>query len=210
MWQATSKTPKEAYELVLSLGENASVCLPESGHKWKCSEAIGWNTLARRNIAFLEALKWGADVIYSWDNDNLPTDGMHFHYLARLWIPFTGIKVTGTDGWFDPGQLLIPPTRHRGFPHDRPPSKIASPVTGAKVGVAAGLVIGAGDADATTQIERKPDIGQVHILGSVGVVVDNRTWTVWNSQNTRSCASWRRRGLWDQGLVDTMTFSLRL
>ena len=32
---------------------------------WKCSEAIGWNTLARRNIAFLEALKWGADVIYS-------------------------------------------------------------------------------------------------------------------------------------------------
>ncbi len=31
--------------------------------KWKCSEALGWNTLARRNIAFLEALKWGADVI---------------------------------------------------------------------------------------------------------------------------------------------------
>jgi hypothetical protein len=42
---------------------------PESQGKWKCSEALGWNTLARRNIAFLEAMKWGADVIYSWDND---------------------------------------------------------------------------------------------------------------------------------------------
>ena len=121
--------------------------------RWKCSEAIGWNTLARSNIAFLEALKWGADVIYSWDNDNLPTDGMHFLYLARLWVPFTGIKVTGTDGWFDPGQLLIPKTRHRGFPHDRPPSKIAFPVVGAKVGVAAGLVIGDPDCDAVTRIE---------------------------------------------------------
>ena len=38
--------------------------LPTYTHEWKCSEAIGWNTLARRNIAFLEALKWGADVIY--------------------------------------------------------------------------------------------------------------------------------------------------
>ena len=151
---------------------------------WKCSEAIGWNTLARRNIAFLEALKWGADVIYSWDNDNLPTDGMHFLYLARLWVPFTGIKVTGTDGWFDPGQLLIPKTRHRGFPHDRPPSKIAFPVVGAKVGVAAGLVIGDPDCDAVTRIERRPDMGSVHILGSTGVVVDLHTWTVFNSQNT--------------------------
>lgn len=190
------KTPKEAYELVLSLGENSTVCLPESGHKWKCSEAIGWNTLARRNIAFLEALKWGADIIYSWDNDNLPVDRNHFKHLDVLHTfggygrgfkeasYFSGIKLTSENGWFDPGQLLIPPTRHRGFPYQKPPSKIASFVTGAKVGVAAGLVIGAGDADATTQIERKPDIGQVHIFGSTGAVVDPKTWTVWNSQNT--------------------------
>ncbi len=176
-------TPKEAYELVLSLGENSTVCLPESGHKWKCSEAIGWNTLARRNIAFLEALKWGADVIYSWDDDNIPTSLYHFVPFDGPWI-FDGIKVTGTDGWFDPGTLLIPATRHRGFPYGKPVSKTAHPVTNAKVGVAAGLVIGDGDADATTQIEHKPDIGQVHILGSTGVVVDNHVWTVWNSQNT--------------------------
>jgi hypothetical protein len=184
------KTPKEVYELVLSLGYNSTVCLPESGHKWKCSEAIGWNTLARRNIAFLDALKWGADVIYSWDNDNVPVGLDHFERIDHTFDTyggnrhFNGIKVTGDKGWFDPGQLLIPATRHRGFPHNKPVSKQAHPVVDARVGVAAGLVIGDPDCDASTRIEKKPDIGQVHILGSTGVVVDLHTWTVWNSQNS--------------------------
>jgi hypothetical protein len=156
---------------------------PVSQKKWKCSEAIGWNTLARRNIAFLEALKWGADVIYSWDNDNLPLDQHHFWHLTHHW-KCDGLKVTGEKGWFDPGSLLIPATRHRGFPHNKPVSKQAHPVVDAKVGVAAGLVIGNPDVDATTRIELKPDIGQIHILGSTGVVVDPHTWTVFNSQNT--------------------------
>jgi hypothetical protein len=46
------------------------------------------------------------------------------------------------------------------------------------------LVIGDPDIDATTRMELAPDIGQVHILGSAGVVVDRDTWTVFNSQNT--------------------------
>jgi len=177
------KTPKEAYEMVLSMDENSTVCLPESGHKWKCSEAIGWNTLARRNIAFLEALKWGADAIYSWDNDNIPTSPYHFVPFDGPWL-YDGIKVTGTNGWFDPGALLIPPTRHRGFPHGKPISKTARAVINARVGVSAGLVIGDPDIDAVTRMEHRPDIGSVHILGSTGVVADSHTWTVFNSQNT--------------------------
>jgi len=166
--------------------------------KWKCSEAIGWNTLARRNIAFLEALKWGADVIYSWDNDNLPVDTAHFwHFENSNFELFNGIKITGSDTlrarsggavdserWFDPGSLLIPATRHRGFPHDKPISKLASSVTDARIGVAAGLVIGDPDIDAATRMEHRPDISSVHILGSTGAVVDPHTWTVFNSQNT--------------------------
>jgi hypothetical protein len=177
-----AKTPDEAFRLVNAM-ENAEAL---SAHRtsWKCSEAIGWNTLARRNIAFLEALKWGADVIYSWDNDNLPINTLHFDHIRNHERPFTGIKVTGTNGWFDPGQLLIPPTRHRGFPYDKPVSKTAHPVVGARVGVAAGLVIGDPDCDAVTRMERRPDVGSVHILGSTGVVVDPGIWTVFNSQNT--------------------------
>jgi hypothetical protein len=202
---ADAKTPKGEVSSVMC--ETGNVYLaPYNQGQWKCSEAIGWNTLARRNIAFLEALKWKADVIYSWDNDNLPVDYLHFENIEKLFVPtrttqsarridglmvpagtrrgFDGIKVTGDEGWFDPGSLLIPPTRHRGIPHNIKPSKHAHPVVGAKIGVAAGLVIGAGDADACTQIEHRPDISNVHILGSAGIVVDPSTHTVWNSQNT--------------------------
>jgi hypothetical protein len=189
-----NKTPHaEVADLCAEIG--AEYFTMTAQKKWKCSKAIGWNTLARRNIAFLEALQWGADVIYSWDNDNLPVDNYHFFNIQNLFdvdrvammfpkAPFNGIKVTGTDGWFDPGRLLIPPTRHRGFPYDKPLSKTAHPITNAKVGVAAGLVIGNPDCDAVTRMEHRPDIGQVHILGSTGVVVDPHTWTIWNSQNT--------------------------
>lgn len=154
---------------------------------WKCSEALGWNTIARRNIAFLEALKRGADVIYSWDDDNIPDVGVSgdfFDAFSTLLSAdsFFGFKVSGE--WFDPGQLLIPTTRHRGFPHARRPSVHASSVVDARIGVVAGLVIGNPDIDATTRMELRPDIGAVHILGSAGVVVDPGTWTVFNSQNT--------------------------
>jgi len=176
------KTPREVSRFVTALG-NGYLAPWEQGH-WKCSELLGWNTIARRNIAFLEALKWGADVIYSWDDDNLPVDRYHFDLLDLPSRKFNGIKVSGIDHWFDPGCLLIPPTRHRGYPHNMPRSRIAEPVTDAKIGVAAGLVLGDPDIDAVTRMEHRPDIGGVHLLGQTGVVVDLHTWTVFNSQNT--------------------------
>src|SRR3981081_3301312 len=83
--------------------------LPGAQEKWKCSAVIGWNCIQRRNIAFLEALKWGADVIYSWDTDNLPVSRTHFDHIEfRFEGLFSGIQVTGAAGWFDPGSLLAP------------------------------------------------------------------------------------------------------
>ena len=178
------KTPTPvAYQFMVDI-DNCRAFVPEEQMHWKCSEALGWNTLARRNIAFLEALKWGADVIYSWDMDNLPVDRYHFDSMDLLHRRFNGIKVTSETGWFDPGSLLIPATRHRGFPHNKPVSKMASPGTDARIGVVAGLVIGDPDIDAVTRMEHRPDITNVHILGSTGIVVDPHTWTVFNSQNT--------------------------
>jgi hypothetical protein len=181
-------TPPEVDEFLSKL--DGTYDFAAGTQEWECSEEIGWSTLARRNIAFLEALKWGADVIYSWDNDNLPTGTGHFHWMTLPFRqPFNGIKVKGTNyrfasEWFDPGRLLIPATRHRGFPHNTSQQLHATTVTDAKVGVVAGLVIGDPDIDATTRMELRPDIGQVHLLGQTGAVVDPRTWTIWNSQNT--------------------------
>jgi hypothetical protein len=187
---ADEKTPTEAIDFCTYMGESVRTSL--SGKKkhrpegFKCSEALGWNTLARRNIAFLEALAWGADVIYSWDNDNIPTSPYHFVPFDGPNI-FDGIKIEKMheDAWFDPGKLLIPATRHRGFPHRKSDKGCkAEPITDARIGVMAGLVVGDPDIDATTRMEHHPDIGAVHILGQAGVAVDPHTWTVFNSQNT--------------------------
>lgn len=185
-----NKTPSLTPEWASLRIENV-LCM--RGENWKCSEAIGFDTIARRNIAFLEALKSGADIIVSWDDDNIPIDTSYFgDFIEPFVLPFDGIKITGITGkytpdtaWFDPGKLLIPATRHRGFPYGKSVKGCkAEPVTDAKIGVAAGLVIGDPDVDAVTRMELRPDIVQVHLMGQVGVVVDPHTWTVFNSQNT--------------------------
>lgn len=152
---------------------------------WKCNQHIGFNTLARRNIAFLEALKWGADVIVSWDTDNYCLDMNYFYHFERtLRAPFNGISVTGENGWFDAGAYLRPPAKHRGFPIQRKHQPAYSTITDAKVGVAAGLILNDPDMDATTRIVQASDSQEVSLLMDAGVVVEPSTWTVFNTQNT--------------------------
>lgn len=177
------KTPKEAYELVLSLG-NSQVSLPESGHQWKCSELIGWNSIQRRNIAFLEALKWGADEIISIDDDNTPIDMTRYLYQFSHGR-FDGLKATSKDRWFDPGRLLVPWARHRGFPHTVSNHVRYESASDVKIGVCAGLCLGDPDISAATRIATAPEINSVsEIAKGEGVAVDPNTWTVFNSQNT--------------------------
>src|ERR1700684_3197168 len=65
------KTPDKAYQFVAELGDCYCI-LPDAQEDWKCSALIGWNTVQRRNIALLEAVKWGADLIITIDDDNIP------------------------------------------------------------------------------------------------------------------------------------------
>lgn len=154
-------------------------------NEWKCSKLIGFNTLARRNIAFLEALKWGADVIVSWDDDNIPVATDYFNRFAwALGHPFHGIRLLGLYNWFDPGRLLAPPTSHRGFPISQKSTIVIGHIETARIGVAAGLVLGDPDIDAVTRITASPDVQQITAIGQVGAVVDLYNWTVFNSQNT--------------------------
>jgi hypothetical protein len=188
------KTPDEAVDF-LNEQEDTQVC--NAGERWKCAKVIGWNTLARRNLAFLEALKWGADIIYSWDNDNIPITIDHFNRIEDIFVEsFNGIKVLCVSRnrpfppqmrtWYDPGNLIIPATRHRGYPFNSFWKKgMYDFAVDAKLGVAAGLVLGNPDVDATTRMELEPNIQQVNELGRAGVVIDPREgWTVFNSQNT--------------------------
>jgi hypothetical protein len=165
---------------------------------YKCHELIGWSTIARRNIAMLEALKWGADVIVTIDDDNIPVDSGYFNDFVKHWYHppgpgdrwhrtpvtqehnadvvgcpyFNGIRVTSESGWFDVGTLLDPIAPHRGFPHDKASTPTYSHVCGRKVGVAAGICLGDPDISAVTRIARAPVVHRVSELLRAGIVVD--------------------------------------
>ena len=153
---------------------------------YRCSEMLGWNTLARRNIATLEALKFGADIIVLVDDDNVPMNEFYFNsHVKALTAPHSGIKVTGQNGWFDVGQFLDPIAPHRGYPHTKYGAVACDPIVGAKVGVNAGICMGDPDISAYFRIANHPTVHRASILLDDGVVVDPDTsWTVFNSQNT--------------------------
>lgn len=184
------KTSDGCYDFITDLQDSETYA--HGTEDWKCSIPIGWNTLSRRNIAFLEALKWGAEVVVSVDDDNIPMELGYFADFNSLFFPipytkgpvtFNGFLASSKDGWFDAGQMLNPWAKHRGIPHGRH-VHIYHSVTNAKVGVAAGLCLGDPDIDATTRIERQLDIHTVSELAKTGVVVDLKTHTAFNSQNT--------------------------
>jgi len=174
-------------------GEIEALCaeLGNAQYLYDASMVYPWApyfSSCRRNIALLAALKWGADVIVTIDDDNIPIDGAHFaHFECRFYEePFNGLQATGP--WFDPGCLTLPPVHHRGFPHAcrvRDVPSVLRPITGAKVGVAAGLWLGDPDIDAVDRIAGAPRVHGIAEIARAGVVVDPRqTWTVFNSQNT--------------------------
>ncbi|HDY87143.1 MAG TPA: hypothetical protein ENH82_03385 [bacterium] len=65
------KTPHREYEKL-----NCIYLRPdEQAKKYKkLSKLIGWNTIQRRNIGFIEAYNMGANIIASVDDDNIPYD----------------------------------------------------------------------------------------------------------------------------------------
>jgi Reversibly glycosylated polypeptide len=184
------KTPhEEVRNFVRKLG-NARYYAVEDQEKlgYRSSEIIGWNKIMRRNIALLEAVRSGADLIVTIDDDNIPCDANYFADFRRLFAaPFNGLMAAPESGWFDIGGLLTPTVFHRGFPYDRRgPDRgyRMSPVTGAKIGVAAGLWMGDPDIDAMQRLTNGPMVLSCSELIRSGLTVSPSCMTVFNSQNT--------------------------
>jgi hypothetical protein len=152
------------------------------------SEAIGWNSVQRRNIALLEALRTGADVIVTVDDDNIPMSADYFDVFAKLLsTPFNGLCVKTATNWFDVGELLQPVAPHRGFPVSRrrvDQDAMYEGAVGKTIGIAAGLWFGDPDTDAMTRIVEQPNITQVSEALRAGLLVAPGCFTPFNSQNT--------------------------
>lgn len=155
---------------------------------YACGKVMGWATVCRRNIAMLEAIKAGCDVIITIDDDNMPIDSGYFAEFERILSkPFLGLAASGAAGFFDVGQLLETRAPHRGFPvldWMHAADIRMAPAVNAKVGIAAGLWLGDPDTDAITRIGQHPVVTRTSDVLRSGIVVKSGEYAPFNSQNT--------------------------
>ncbi len=107
------KTPKD-YKL-----ERGHYVTPPEQEKYDkaLSDCIGWNCIQRRNFGFLFAVKeFGADIVATVDDDNVPLPGWGEHLLVGSKLQ--ALKEYQTESpAFDPvGESGYPQLWHRGFP----------------------------------------------------------------------------------------------
>jgi len=151
------KTPHDEYQnldCIYLLPEEQEFKYPE------LSAAIGWNTIQRRNIGFVEAYRRGAEVVATVDDDNIPLDD----WGTDLYV---GKEVEAdlfepTDDIFDP--LSVTKNNHlwhRGFPLEylaRKNEVVACGTTKRKVLIQADLWNGDPDVDAMARLVHRPEV----------------------------------------------------
>lgn len=151
--------------------------------EFKSSELIGWNTDSRRNIALLYAVKSGADLIVSVDDDMIPCQGEFVQSGLFEW-PYDGLQLGSRGLWFDAGLLTDPVASQRGLPVGEGRIGGYDSVVDAKIGVAQGIILGVPDTDAVTAINRRPHVYSVSDVLRNGFVVHPQAYAVFNSQIT--------------------------
>jgi hypothetical protein len=164
---------------------------PHEQARWRCSELIGWNCIQRRNIATLEALQAGASTIITIDDDNIPMgrgtpiNSCVWSFDQLLTYPWSGLHATSLEQWFDPGQLMVPPVRQRGFPWSvKSWDWFVDHAVDVNIGVAQGLILGNADVDAASRLANPQNSMVVSEIGRDGVVVRPQIYTIFNSQFT--------------------------
>lgn len=159
--------------------------------EWRVEDLTGWNTIRRRNIALLSALRGNPDYIITVDDDNYPST---LRWVSEVDAIFAGLgtsclEVSTESGWFNAGELCEPRVTHRGFPLNV--RSVTGPDsdewrTGGRgsahrnVGVFASLWLGAADVDA---IERLSLGDRVDAVADDAVLLPG-TWCPFNSQAT--------------------------
>jgi hypothetical protein len=174
-----TKTPHYEYENL-----NCIYLSPEYQEKTypELSETIGWKSIQRRNIGFVEAYNRGADIVATVDDDNIPYDDWGTNVVVGETVE---IDFYNTDlGVFDPLSV----TEHnqvwnRGYPIDLVPYRSRVSYGGKlkrRVLVQADLWDGDPDIDAMARLSIRPIVKFDKIQGPYG----STSISPFNSQNT--------------------------
>lgn len=184
------KTPhNEVYKIVSdinSMGVPAHYIDPERQKYWASSDALPWNCIQRRNIAFLEAGLYKPEFIVTVDDDNFPlslNQILDYKYLLSNTLTDES-TIKKSTGWYNIGEVYSPSVVHRGFPIEhrhQSPSRTLVTQNKVNVGVATSLWVGDPDIDAIERIANDPQVLHPHSMSSI---LETNTWCPFNSQAT--------------------------
>jgi hypothetical protein len=145
---------------------------------------IPWNVIQRRNIAYLLALKEGADIIATIDDDNIPFSTWGEDIKVGQWVTNRSISDTLVcDPLYEHSNAVTTKLWHRGFPvqllEKRKYRKEKQET--AYVDVQACLWNGDPDVDAVCRLSGGPfDVE----FSNTSFFIDNNTFAPFNTQNT--------------------------
>lgn len=110
------KTPHEAYHALARENKSVTYLTPEMQEKLapQLSNAIGWNSIQRRNMAFVWAWDAQAEVIASVDDDNIPYANWGRDLMIGRTVPVNFYKTE--ECAFDPLSPFAEHCWHRGYP----------------------------------------------------------------------------------------------
>jgi hypothetical protein len=192
------KTPAEACRWVESRewgGVSKTYFGVEEQEVWlkrfrSLAKSLPWNSVQRRNLAYLIAAERGADRIITVDDDNYATDDNFFEGHGNVGEVCDVDEVFSPSGWFDIGAMLctepaihVPP---RGYPASRrhQPCDAQLRRRRARVVVNAGLWLGEPDIDAVTRLVTPVSVTGPSDRWPMPLALAKKTFCPFNSQNT--------------------------
>lgn len=155
-----TKTPHEKYQELEKKYPHVTYMTPEIQEKKykKLSDFLGWRTIERRNVGFVEAYNMGAEIIATVDDDNIPYESWGENVLVN--------KEVSVD-MYEPAVNVFDPLSvtdhkfiwHRGYPVELLNERFRVEYKGKvkrKVLVQADLWDGDPDIDAIARLTMKP------------------------------------------------------
>ncbi len=162
------KTPAETEPYCAQLSERTGYDIQywgvERQQKWladlpELDALLPWNSVQRRNLAYLLAAAAGAESIITIDDDNHVTDDDYLGGHAIIGATEELPTLHSPTGWFNSSHLLVTdppkPLYHRGYPTSkRDPKETLQPGSArGRVVVNAGLWLETADADAMSHLD---------------------------------------------------------
>lgn len=154
------KTPHKPYQDIALVEDCVTYLDPDAQEaiSKELSDVIGWNCIQRRNFGLIAAYKWGAEIIATVDDDNIPYD--KWGKNVKVGTDFSVAHFNTKEKVFDPLSPIFPHLWHRGFPIQMLDDRKVNDPTIVKhhVLVQADFWDGAPDIDAVCRITLNPSV----------------------------------------------------